>query len=939
MMADENEGVMFEIGVMEHPATAGRLEKLAASVLDYQKKMTFGVESIGSAALSVKDSIDSVSSSISKYEASTSASIGNVEQAIKQLRALTMERIVQTVEVVIKEAESQSGSPEAVEALQRAAARAREAVSGLRVESEGAIAPVVDVVSLQKSMAVADGLRQRIDSLSASHSPGSPIADEMIAQFRVAQDQIEELQSRIDKLRSSSAAVPTNIANAMASLGDGGAEADAIADAVERALTSVDAARDATAELRTEWGKRISDQEKAYSSLRESHSKAVSDHRSAVDSLNSSISQGAKGFVNAAKGAAQMGLVSEESSKRMLQGLVTIEAATNILDGIVDVVDLASKGWSQLRTAVDAATQAKRIEMTLAGPQFALMKSYQAQLHAEASAAAEATAANLALGRSRSAGMAGGKGAANTAGQALASGAVNVGGKVGSGAAGAVVAGGGAAGAGSLGVASAGMVATVAAFGAAVAAVSLVLYELAEIATGHADKEKSLTMTIAKSEVSMAASVFRMTGAFEKADGTAVKMAQSFSSSLDSIWDQIPIIGEFGKRLNLVGDIATLAASQAGVERGQKRLAKSRLESERDEGLGKANLNASLQIERSNFDRMASAIRGDLEPKSISNSIAVDRTIGSEADRVRNLRRAQEMNDADVASFARSNPIHSPESDFETFASRTRIGASVNDVSAKLNAEKQIHSEALRLLGEHEAAAAKAAEDLGKSSEAYQTQRKEILRIEDEIEKSLDVQKRLTTEKTALEVQSQRKLMEGLEAKMRSYSTEISRLKGDYQNSALSFAKMDDVDQQFAKDALVQAQTKGAASLDDRQRGLLRTVGSEEAMRFANEADLAEAKSKGFDQTFGAGIQQRVGSLDMQRQQIEAQVKSTYDVAVEVQLDSEKIVRSIVSETQAAMNRKADEIQESVKQQLSAETTKIKQAYQGEFRKLNRARS
>jgi len=242
------------------------------------------------------------------------------------------------------------------------------------------------------------------------------------------------------------------------------------------------------------------------------------------------------------------------------------------------------------------------------------------------------------------------------------------------------------------------------------------------------------------------------------------------------------------------------------------------------------------------------------------------------------------------------------------------------------------------LLAQHEAAAAKAAEDLGRNSEAYKAERKEVLRIEDEIEKSLDIQKRLTSEKTALEVQGQRKLMEGLEAKMKSYSDEIQRLKGDYQGSALSFARMDEVQQQFAKDAIIQARDKGATSLTEQQRELLRSVGSEESVRFANEADMAEAKAKGFDKTFGLGTQGAVAKLEAERQQIQAQIQSAYDVSVKVQLDETKVVGAIVSEAQSLLDKKAAAIVDAVKEELRAETSKIQQQYQTDLAKMRSAR-
>jgi hypothetical protein len=926
-MEGQNESVMFEIGVMEHPETSARLNQLAASVIETQRKMMMGVESFGDAAVGVKNSVTGLSQTMNAMEASTLGTIANIEAAIRELRTITAEKLVQTVEVVIQQAGQQSGTPEQIQALQSEANRARDAVEELRSEATKPIAPVIDLVGLRAAETTAQGTADQIQRLSQSPER-SPIADDIFAMFNTATKQLDDLQSSLNELNASATVMPENLASVFNALGDGGEAANQIADQIESALDGSDQVRSATAALRNEWNNRVADQQKAYDKLRASHERAVEDNRNAIERINTQLAQGARGFVQSAKGFAQLGIMSEESGKKMLQGLVSIEAATNILGGIVDVVEMTSKGWRSMRQAVDAATKAKQIQMAMAGPEFAMLRAYQTQLNAETAAATAATAANLALGRSRSA----------AAGSA-ASAAGGVASRVAGGAVGAGAASAGAAGAG-VGIASAGLVATLAAFGAAAGAVTLVLYELKEAATGQASSEKSLTMTIAKTEVSIAASLLRMTGAFEKMDSTGTRMATSFSSWGDSILGSIPVIGEYAKNLNILGDVARVAASQAGVERGQKRLERAKLESTRDEAMVGAFRNASNTLERSRFDSMSKRLRDGIDLSAMDHNAFAEKKVFDDKMAMRRAMAAESLRASNVSSLASPSPMagRNKQIDFDTSADQIRSRASVMNVNDKLNAEKTIQAEALRLLAQHEAAAAKAAEDLGRNSEAYKAERKEVLRIEDEIEKSLDIQKRLTSEKTALEVQGQRKLMEGLEAKMKSYSDEIQRLKGDYQGSALSFARMDEVQQQFAKDAIVQARNKGATSLTEQQRELLRSVGSEESVRFANEADMAEAKSRGFDQTFGFGTQGAVANLEAERGRIQAQIESAYDVSVNVRLDEAKVVKAIVDEAQSLLDKKAAAIVKTVQDELRAETSKIKQQFHLDLREMKAVR-
>ncbi len=266
--------------------------------------------------------------------------------------------------------------------------------------------------------------------------------------------------------------------------------------------SAVDATGEMTAKLKKEYSDRVASQKAAHDKLNSDLDNAVEKQGEAQERMNQSVLKGARAVLDSAKGLAQLGLVSEENADKLVQGLTKIEGAFNIAKGGVEFLEAFSAGWKSVAKANEAANKVTEIQQALAGPQFAQLRTYQTMLAQEAAAANAAAFANSRLSASR-----GVSGAATGAGMNSVSGA----GFNAAAGAGASAAGGGFM-SGTIGGVAVGTAGTIAAGAAALGAVSLVLVELGEIATGSSSKVGSLTDKIASWEVRMVDSIQRFIG-------------------------------------------------------------------------------------------------------------------------------------------------------------------------------------------------------------------------------------------------------------------------------------------------------------------------------------------------------------------------------------------------------------------------------------------
>ena len=892
----EDTKVEFEISVMEHPATKSRIDAITKLVVEAQSTMTQGVERVGAAAGATSQAQATLTGQIKAFRDAAVTSLDDVRGAVMRLQSMAEQRVEQIVQVVIKGAdapEMAAVKPMAVDVqipadLQTKFDRVGAQIEQLRQNTNGK--PVaVDVRIASDVETKIAGVGSEIDELRVGAS-AKPIAvdvqlpDDLQTKLNQAGDQIDQLRKSASEPIDMTLNLPANIRNVFKELGDVSVEeANRIEAAFNESISKLpNSVVATTARLREEYAKRAAHQAEAYGKMASDLDAAIEKQGAATERMNANFVKGTKSVVGAAKGFAQLGLLSTESTEAMMKGLVAVEGVVNVLDGAVDLLESVSGGWKAVKQSGEAANKVSEIQKAMMGSQFAGMKAYQGQLAQEVLSANAATAANNRLNASRS--VKGGVAAVGAqavqsvggqvASQVVGAGATKVVAGAGGAAVGGAVAGAGGAAAGTAATAGAGFMSTtvagvatgvlgsIAAAGAALAAVSLVAVELSETFSGTAGKVGSLTDTIASGEVSIMASALRLTGMFETTDSIGTQFATTLSNAIDSTASMIPVHGKIIKSLNLFGDVAGLAASSAAVERSQKRLATDKRNNAR-------------------LDDLASAER--------------------------------------VASGAMG------QSEFKTFAQTTRLTAEGSgSVDSKLGAEMMIQATAAKELAKYQEAAATAGEAQGYSSKQYREAMGQVKSYQDAITGSMDKQRSLVAENSRIQLDAQSKIQDGLRKQIDLQDTGIEKLTNGYRSAVGNFAKLGTIEKQRALDALSQARQKGGGSLDDSQKDILRSVGTEEANRFADQGDAAEAKQFGFtDQNFGNGFDQQRKQMESVQQTLKAELATTYAVQVKVDTDASKIVREIVTQTNKVTESQNAEILKLVQAELQNQKRNI----------------
>ncbi|MCF7960773.1 MAG: hypothetical protein K9M08_08515 [Pirellula sp.] len=666
-----------------------------------------------------------------------------------------------------------------------------------------------------------------------------------------------------------------NLKNVFKELGDvSQAEANRIERAFEGAIGKLPSSVAAnTALIKQEYQKRVAHQAAAYSKMAADLDSAVDKQGQSTEQLNANMVKATKSVLGAAKGFMQLGLVSEENSEQMLRGLVMIEGAIGILDGGVDLLEAFSKGWKAVRQSTEAAANVSKIQQAMMGPQFAQLRAYQAQLVLEAQTANAAAIANnrLSMSRGVKGGVASsvielaagnvGKQAAVTAGGAVAPRA----GAAAIGAGGAAVAGSGFMSTSVAGVAT-GALGAIASAGAALAAVGLVATELTEIFRGTSTEANSVTGSIASWEASTAASVLGMTGLFNSLESPATKLAQSYTQSIDGFIESIPILGKFKDQINFaggaIGDFAALAASNASLARAEKKAANDRMAMEKKEAIGGVTSQAGNAIGQSNFNTNAQTLRNNAEASG--------------------------------------------------------------SVQAKLSAELLIQARAAQDLAKYQKEAAAAAEEQGTQSRQYQDAYSQVKTYSDSILASQERQKSLVAEQSRIQLDTASKIQDGIRKEMELQDQKMGKLTDGYQSAASNFSKLGAIEKRQAIQALEFARANGGQGLRDQQKDLLRSVGTDEANRFANQGDMAEARRSGFDRSFGSGFGREKMAIEGAQRQLQADLRNSYAVTVDVKTDQQQIVDAIAGKANSIIAENNQSIIRQVTEKMGLQIQAIR---------------
>lgn len=916
-MATQDDELMFSIGVMDKPDIKTRLAAVGKLFEDTQANISKGFVSVGQSVDSLKTSMGGVLSSVRSFRDDSVAAASDIRSAMSLMTASTS-----------------GGSAKAD--LGEMTTAATEAARAM--------------VELERAKTAAAGV-----SLAGGGSGSGPITLPPIIV-----PPIEMPEVIVPPIKMPDFELPANMRNVFKEL-EGAA--DGAAESIEAALNEAvvgmpDNVKAQTTLLSREWEKRAIDQSEAYASMaadldgylakegtatekiqanmRKAQTAVdgyAEKQREAQEKIQQASVKSIRALVKGAKGFAEIGLMSEENSQKFLQSMAMIQGAFDIFESGADLLEAFSAGWKGVRQATDAASKAASVQKALAGTQFVQLKAYQAQLLQEEIAANRATAANMRLAASR-----GGKGIGGAVGAAgsLVDGAK----QVGSLASTATKAGGVAAAAGTAAKAGGflaptvagigvGVLGTIAAAGAALAALSLVAVELSETFSGTAGKVGSVTDTIASGEVSFIAGAMRMTGMFEKADSIGTTFVQSMSKNVDATLGQIPVVGRLVKALNVFGDTAALAASNAAVERMQKKTARNKIDREAKDEIENVTRDAGRERFDNEYKTSSEVLRnnagkvGGFDIKYSTESRIQNQTQSKLAQEQKKIEDYSSGVTTDKTAFdtAVKNATELKKQLQESLDIQMQLSTGKGNQRGQAEWENQqllmdqliIQQDKLNAMKENGTATEK------EMSDAVSHHQKLVENLNGSYEK----QRGIIKETAAEQVQTEMRKQDMLRGQLDLQTAQIQKIEDQYRSAGIGFAKLGDIEKQMAADALQQAKTKGAASLEDYQKDLLRQVGSSEATRFANEGDMEEAKKFGFDASFGDSINQERTSMEATRTSIEAQLSTSYDVSVKLQSNAEDVANMVIDKANKLLEDQLGYIDTLIGERMNAQVKTI----------------
>lgn len=152
-------------------------------------------------------------------------------------------------------------------------------------------------------------------------------------------------------------------------------------------------------------------------------------------------------------------------------------------------------------------------------------------------------------------------------------------------------------------------------------------------------------------------------------------------------------------------------------------------------------------------------------------------------------------------------------------------------------------------------------------------------------------------------------------------SREVAKAEADrLRSGAERFAAMDPLKQAKAIAAVRFARAGGEIS--DDQRSLLRSIGTREATRFAQQADIREAQRAGFFQFFGAEERAIAGREAQRQQALSLQIEDKRTIVANLQANTSEIVRETVAEITEYQDREMEKVLATLRREVAAEQRK-----------------
>ena len=374
--------------------------------------------------------------------------------------------------------------------------------------------------------------------------------------------------------------------------------------------------------------------------------------------------------------------------------------------------------------------------------------------------------------------------------------------------------------------------------------------------------------------------------------------------------------------------LSQLARSDIATENMEKKTKESEIRRNQREGLENIDRDAGNEKRRVEFDEDARSIRARSENTgSIDASIAAEMKIQAEA--MQRISESQRIIDKSLSGgIVSDEDAKEAESDVNFFQgqvtrSQERQNASITGATgSKLDDETKVGAMASAKLTEQLMLQNKMIKEGTDYSKEYATVVAMANKYRQDELGSLDKQKGLIKEKLNTEIQGQQKIQDLLKSQLDTKTQQLQRSQDEQASAIGNFSKLGQIEKQQAIDALALGRKKGGGALDDTQKDLLRSVGTKEAVRLANEGDADEAKKFGFDEkNFGAGYEQEQTGLVAAKRQLEANLSASYDVSVNLTNDTSGVVegvsKMVASQIRDANQEMLRKIEESLRTQKS----------------------
>ncbi len=602
----------------------------------------------------------------------------------------------------------------------------------------------------------------------------------------------------------------------------------------------------------------------------------------ALSGLTESVSRAARGF-------AQLGILSDGTSEQILRNWIKVQAGFDVLAGGINTVIRVSKGLRLLTeisetvaTGQAAANKAAQMGITAANAQ-------SAALVQEAAAAQSASAAHLQLAAARSnpngvGGVIGGGDGGSDAVDSLGRGAAATG-------------GGMAAGGSAIAVAGA-AIAAAAAVGAALLTLKDSILGVAESGVRGGVKVDSFTDRIAVAEVKAASF---LDSAAQSIGGVAGDAGTAFASILP-----------FGAQINdTMQSVATYTKTTEAAERAEQRLIEAKRRSiEQEErnarqeetrrslrvvgvsgiedrnrlALAGASGDNRAEVEQQNIGRLASEARNELT--AAAEQARLIGHFGTDEARIRAAKRLAEAHDTVAKIEQERLGLARQVSEVQKEASRERIRGLQDEVAKAREAGK---AAAERLMT--------AAERFGAASEEEQ---KKILAARQQV--------KAAEEGGAADPQAQQ---------------ERADLANIQRRRQMGIVRPED--RQREEEIRATRQQRGAASLTREQENLLSGVGTQREQEQVRASRIQRAERAGFSGAFGDSERRDIARSQERERELQVKLKDERKLSVTIERDENALIGQALNAIRSHLERRDAALLDTIRREFARDTAQIAQ--------------